>query len=79
MFAGNPLKTFCYTSTEAVVRICSVKKLFLKVFAKVTGKHICRSLFLNEVGDLRPVNSAKFLRTYFFTEHLWWLLLPLVK
>ena len=77
MFAGNPLKTFCYT--EAVVRICSVKKLFLEVFAKVTGKHLCRSLFLNAVGDLRPVNSAKFLRTYFFKEHLWWLLLPLVK
>ena len=26
-----------------------------------------------------PVNFAKFLRTTFFTEHLWWLLLSLSK
>ena len=72
----------------------SLPKLFcekgvLKNFAKFTGKHVCQSLFFNEVADLRPatllkkrlwrrffpVNFAKFFRTPFFIEHLWWLLL----
>ena len=58
-------------------------------FAKFTDKHRCQSLFLNKVADLRPatllrnrlwhrcfpVNFAKFLRTSFIIEHLWWLLL----
>ena len=61
----------------------------LKNFAKFTGKHLCWSLFFNKFGSLRPatllekrrqhscfpVNFAKFLRTPFFIEHLWWLLL----
>ena len=33
-------------STEASTKSCSVKKLFYKNFAKVTGKHMCCSLFL---------------------------------
>ena len=28
------------------------KKDFLKMFAKFTGKHLCLSLFLNEVGGI---------------------------
>ena len=58
-------------------------------FAKFTGKHLCQSLFSNKVAGLRPatllkqrlwhrcflVNFAKFLRTPFFIEYLWWLLL----
>ena len=58
-------------------RKCSVKKLFLKIFAKFTGKHLCQSLFLNKIAGLRPatllkkrpwhrsfpVSFAKFLRT----------------
>ena len=42
-------------------------------FAKFTGKHLFQSLFLNKVAGLRyfPVNFSKFLRTPFFTEHLW--------
>ena len=56
------------------------KKGILRNFAKFTGKHLCRSLFLNKVAGLRqwcclPVNFAKFLRTPFIIEHLWWLLL----
>ena len=65
------------------------KKGFLKNFAKFTGKHLCQSLFLNKVADLRPVtllkkrlqhgcfpaNFAKFLRTPFLAEHLRSLLL----
>ena len=44
------------------------EKGVLRNFAKFTGKHLCESLFFNKV-------TAKFLRTPFFTEHLWWLLL----
>ena len=65
------------------------KKGVLRNFTKFTGKHLCRSLFFNKVTGLRsatllkerlwpryfPVNFAKFLRTPFLKEHLWWLLL----
>ena len=58
-------------------------------FTKLTGKHLCHSLFFNKVAVLRPatllknrlwhrcfsVNFVKFLRTPFCIEHLWWLLL----
>ena len=60
---------------------CSVKKGVLRNFAKFAGKHLCQSLFFNKVAGLRlwhrcfPVNFAKFLRTYFFIEHIHWLLL----
>ena len=55
------------------------KKGALRNFAKFTGKHLCQSLFFNEVAGLVkkrlwhrcfPVNFAKFLRTPFLTEHL---------
>ena len=58
------------------------KKGVLKNFAKVTGKHLCQSLFFNKVASVRPchrwfsVNSAKSLRTPVFKNHLQWLLLP---
>ena len=52
---------------------------FLKNFTKLIGKHLCQSLFFNEVAGLRPanlfkkellrkcfsVNFVKFLRTTF--------------
>ena len=50
------------------------EKGVLRKFAKFFGKHLCQSLFFNEVADL-PVNFVKFLRLSFFIEHLWWLLL----
>ena len=67
------------------------KKDVLGNFAKFIGKHLSQSLFINKVAGLRPatllkkklwgkcfpLNFAKFLRTPFFTEHLWWL--PLYK
>ena len=73
---------------EAVVQVLC-KKGALRNFAKFTGKHLCQSLFFNKVAGLRPatllkkrfwhmrfpVNFAKFQRTSFLTEHLWWLLL----
>ena len=59
------------------------KKGVLRNFVKFTGKHLCLTLFFNKVFLLEkrpwhkcfPVNFAKFLRTPFFIEHLWWLLL----
>ena len=66
----------------------SCKKGVLRNFPKFTGKHLSQSLFFNKVAGspatlLRkrlwhrcfPVNFAKFLRTFFFIEHLRWLLL----
>ena len=62
------------------------KKSVVKDFAKFTKKHLCQSLLFNKVAGLRPllkkrlwnmrfsVNFAKFYRTLFFIEHLWWFL-----
>ena len=65
------------------------KKGFLRNFTKYTGKHLCQSLFLNKVTALTPAtllkkrlwhryfpaDFVKFLRTPFYREHVWWLLL----
>ena len=65
------------------------EKGVLRNFTKFTAKHLCQSLFFNKVGGLRPatllkkrlwhrcfpVNFVKFLRTPFFIEHVWWMLL----
>ena len=79
----------CVISTNILATGCVLKKRFLANFAKFTGKHLCQSLFFNKVAGLWPatllkkrlwyrcfpVNFAKFLRTPFYIEHLWWLLL----
>ena len=46
------------------------KKGVLKNLAKLTGKHLCQSLFFNKVVGLRPEFCEKFKNT-FFTEHFW--------
>ena len=60
------------------------EKGVLKNLAKLTGKRLCRSIFLNKVAGLRhatplkkrfryrcfSVNFVKFFRTTFFIEHL---------
>ena len=62
------------------------KKGVLRNFAKLTGKHLCQSLFFNKVADLKYIKketlaqlfSCEFLqnsKNTFFTEHLQWLLL----
>ena len=58
------------------------KKSVFKNLAKFTRKHLCQSLFLTKVPLLALtlrrcfyVDFAKFLRTPFCIEHLWWLLL----
>ena len=64
------------------------KKGVLRNFVKLTGKHLCQSLFFNKVAGLRPatllkkrlwrkcfpVNFARFVRKPFIIEHLWRLL-----
>ena len=57
----------------------------LKNFTKFTGKHLCQSVFFNKETLLKkrlwhryfPVDFVKFLRTPFFIEHLWWLVLDI--
>ena len=70
--------TKCYKFRNSHQR-CSVTKGVLRNVAKFTGKHLCQSLFLNNVAGLRqatllkqrlwhrcfPLNFAKFLRTLF--------------
>ena len=38
---------------------CSIKKLFLKVFATFIGKHPCWSLFLMMLQGYRPATLLK--------------------
>ena len=61
------------------------KMCSLKIFTKFAGKRMRQGLFFAKVAGLRPanmskkklwhrcfpVNIAKFVRTPFFTEHLW--------
>ena len=76
MFRSSRLDVFC-------------KKDVLRNFAKITGKHLCQSLFLNKVAGLSPatllkgrlwhrrfpVNFAEFVRTPFLQNTLGRLLL----
>ena len=69
------------------------KKVVLKNFTKLTGKHLCHNLFFNKDAGLRPatllkkrlwhrcfpVNFVKLLRTPFFTEQPFWLLLFVMR
>ena len=78
--------------SKSVVRRCSVKKIFLKTSQNSQENTCARVSFFNKVAAFRtatllkkrlwhkcfPVNFAKFLRTPFFTGHLWWLLLCLL-
>ena len=57
-------------SSEAVVRNCFVKKAFLEI-SKNSQENDCARLWQR----CFPVNFAKFLRTFFLTEHLRWPLL----
>ena len=45
-------------------------KDILKHFAKFTGKHLCKSLFLSKVAGFRSHNFAKFLRHIFYRTPL---------
>ena len=66
------------SNQEAVVQGCSIKMVLLVIsqnsqenrpFNKVAGLQLWHRCF--------PVNFAKFLRTTFYKEYLWWLLLAI--
>ena len=42
---------------EAIVRSCSVEKVFLEIFAKLTGKYLCQSLFFITLQALKFLNK----------------------
>ena len=75
--------------SEAVVRRCCIKKVFLKIL-QISQENTCaRTSFFNKVSSLSPTTLFKkrlqhkcfpmkfrnFLRTSLFIEHLRWLLL----
>ena len=72
--------------TEAVIRRCSSKWVFLKILL-YSQENTCvgvsfQTFFCTPEGlklwlqqRSYPINIAKFLRTAFFIEHLWWLVL----
>ena len=73
---------------EAVVQRCSVKKVFLEISQNSQENNCARVSFLIKLQarpatllkkklwhSCFPVNFVKFLRTPFYKEHLWWLLL----
>ena len=50
----NTLKGISFiTTSETVAQRCSVKKGVLRHFTKFIGKHLCQSLFFNEVVGLQ--------------------------
>ena len=72
---------------------CSVKEVFLEFSQNLQENTCVRDSFSNKVVDLRlatllkkriwhrcfPVNFAKYLRTAFPTEHIWWLLVVFLE
>ena len=68
--------------SEAVSWRRFIKKGFLEI-SQNSQENICARAFLLLKKRLWqrcfPVNFAKFLRTRFLTEHLWWLLLKYVE
>ena len=80
----NPSPTDVFWPSEVVVRRCSAKKAFLKIFQNSKENTCARVSFLITLLKKRlryrcfPVNFAKISRTTFFIEYLWWLLLDLI-
>ena len=69
---------------EVVIQKCSVKKMFLKNLAKVTGRPLCESPFSKIFAAEKEIVAQVFSSEYYeifnnilFKEHLQWL--PLVK
>ena len=59
--------------TKAVVRMCSVKTVFLEISQNSQENTCARDSFLIKLQTQHkcfPINIAKFLRTAFFIEHL---------
>ena len=88
-FGTLVLTSYC---SEAVVQRCSVKKVFLEILQNSQENTCARDSFLIKLQARPatllkkslwhrcfPVNFAKLLRTPFFIEHLWWLLVTVVS
>ena len=45
-------KVLLISKSQEVAQRCSIRKVFLKDFVKLIGKHICQCLFLNKVAGL---------------------------
>ena len=55
IFIFNVNKAEFCSGVESSHPRCSLKKGFLRNFAKFTGKQLCQSLFFNKVAGLRPL------------------------
>ena len=81
---GNRQKQVLQQTSEAAVQKCFVKQVFLEISQNSQENTCARVSFLIKFSTLFkkrlwhrcfPVKFAKFLRTPFFIEHHWWLLL----
>ena len=68
-------RTCNFINTETVVQQCSVKKVFLEILKNPQDLELQLYLKKRLLHRCFAVNFAKYLRTTFLTEHLWWLLL----
>ena len=56
---------------------CSIKKYVLRNFTKLTGEHLCQSLFFNKfikketLAQMFPCKFCVICKNTFFAEHLW--------
>ena len=66
---SSSVPTFLFETVRSSRSQMFFKIGVLKIFSIFTGKHLCWSLFLIKLQALRSYN------TFFFIEHLWWLLL----
>ena len=53
---GHKLPNFGFVTN---IRSSRPEVVCKKVFAKITGKHLCQSLFFNKVAGLRPATLLK--------------------
>ena len=67
----NYHKTSNMQITEVVAQTCSVKKVFLKISTKFTGKHLYQSLFFNKetLAQVFSCKLSEIFKSTIFTEH----------
>ena len=80
------LKSLAYQVLEAVVHRYSVKNVFLEIWYNWQENICARVSFLIKLQasglhwhTCFPVNFVQLLRTPFYIEHLWWLLLKFIS
>ena len=74
---------FCHVNEKELIKSSRpevfCKKCVLRNFTKFTEKHLSQSLLKRLWHSCFLLNFVKFLRTLFYIEHLWWLLLTYEK